>query len=157
MLHRMVVALVMMVTASANAGSVYTIKDDKGGSVDHYRQLYASLKEAKATIVIDGVCASACGLVFSLVGQNKMCATDKAMAGFHKASVRSSLTGALLDAEIFRAMADQTTIELFTALPLSMQQIVPLADWPDVYEGASARDAVWIGPQQMQQILGKCE
>lgn len=156
MFREIMIAAAMVFSTLAHAEVVYTIQDDKGGSVERYRQLYASLRETKAKIVIDGVCASACGLVFSLVGHNEMCATDRAMAGFHKASVRSALTGALLDAEIFRVMADQTTIEIFAALPLEMQQIVPLDDWPDVYAGASAKDAVWIGHRQLQKIIGKC-
>lgn len=157
MFREIAIAAALLVSTAAHAEVVYTIRDDKGGGTDRYRQLYASLKEAKAKIVIDGVCASACGLVFSLVGHNQMCATDNARAGFHKATVRSAVTGSLLGSDIDRLIADRTTLELYMALPLMMQLIVPLDDWPDVYAGASPKDAVWVGHRQLQQIIGKCE
>ena len=153
----LIIAAALLVSASAHAETVYTIRDDRGGDVESYRKLYAGLKAVRAKIVIDGVCASACGLVFGLINHNPICATGRAKAGFHRAVLRDGSTGQLLTSEYAKMSADMTTIELFTALPLEMQNAAPLSDWPDIYEGAKDEDAVWIGPKQMQQIFGKCK
>ena len=46
---------------------------------------YHRLRSSGETVVIDGLCASACTLVFGAVPHDKICVTSRATLGFHAA------------------------------------------------------------------------
>src|SRR5437879_11861715 len=61
------------------------ITRDHGGYVEEYKAKYKRIRERKERVIIDGICNSACTLVFGLVPMNKICVTPKASLGFHHA------------------------------------------------------------------------
>ena len=56
------------------------IRRDHGGYVEEYKAKYKLIRERKERVIIDGICNSACTLVFGIVPMNKICVTPKAIA-----------------------------------------------------------------------------
>lgn len=56
-----------------------------GGPVVPYVQLFEAARKSGERVIIDGPCFSACTLVLSIVPENRVCATRRAVLGFHAA------------------------------------------------------------------------
>jgi len=56
-----------------------------GGQVGPFLDLFERLRDSGERVVIDGPCLSACTLVLSIVPQNRICVTRRAILGFHAA------------------------------------------------------------------------
>ena len=61
------------------------IADDRGGQIGTYLNKYQSLRTSGETVIIDGLCASACTIVLGSVPRDKICVTSRANFGFHAA------------------------------------------------------------------------
>ena len=85
---RIMTAMLAGALSLVDAGTshaVVRIADDRGGLIQHYLDRYAKLNATGQTIVIDGLCASACTIVLAKIPHERMCVTDKAILGFHAA------------------------------------------------------------------------
>jgi hypothetical protein len=56
-----------------------------GGQVGPFLELFEQVRESGERVVIDGPCLSACTLVLSMVPNNRICVTRRAVLGFHAA------------------------------------------------------------------------
>ena len=65
--------------------AVVPIADDRGGRIGTYLDKYHSLRTSGETVIIDGLCASACTIVLGTVPRDKICVTSRANFGFHAA------------------------------------------------------------------------
>lgn len=65
--------------------AVVRISDDRGGRIGTYVDKYQALKGSGETVIIDGLCASACTIVLGAVPHDKICVTSRASLGFHAA------------------------------------------------------------------------
>jgi hypothetical protein len=61
------------------------IADDRGGQIGTYVDKYQSLRTSGETVIIDGLCASACTLILGAVPHDRICVTSRANLGFHAA------------------------------------------------------------------------
>lgn len=61
------------------------ISDDRGGRIGTYVDKYQGIRSSGETVVIDGLCASACTIVLGAVPHDKICVTSRASLGFHAA------------------------------------------------------------------------
>ena len=78
--------LAMMVCAmAAPARGEIRILASPGGQVGPFLDLFERLRESGERVVIDGPCLSACTLVLSLVPNDRICVTRRAVLGFHAA------------------------------------------------------------------------
>ncbi len=68
------------------------ITRDHGGYVEEYKAKYKRIRDRKERVIIDGICNSACTLVFGIVPMNKICVTPKASIGFHQAYYDKAFT-----------------------------------------------------------------
>ena len=68
------------------------IRRDHGGYVEEYKAKYQRIRDRKERVIIDGICNSACTLVFGIVPMNKICVTPKASLGFHQAYYDKAFT-----------------------------------------------------------------
>jgi hypothetical protein len=86
--------LLLMPLALGSTGAVadYRITRDHGGVVDEYKARYASIRDRRERVVIDGICNSACTLVLGIVPLNRICVTPRASLGFHMAYYDKSTT-----------------------------------------------------------------
>jgi hypothetical protein len=80
----LVVVTFMLAGASASRAAV-RIADDPGGLIAKYAHKYQRLRASGQTVIIDGLCASACTIVLSEVPASKICVTPRAKFVFHAA------------------------------------------------------------------------
>jgi hypothetical protein len=82
--------LIAILTAAAAAYAVpasaaMRISEDRGGQIGHYLQRFAMVRASGERVVIDGDCLSACTLILGTVPRSRICATPRAVFGFHAA------------------------------------------------------------------------
>jgi hypothetical protein len=72
----------------ANTGSSHAlvrIAHDRGGLIGRYVDLFEKLRASGDTIIIDGLCASACTIVLGKIPYDRICVTPNASLAFHAA------------------------------------------------------------------------
>jgi hypothetical protein len=76
----------VLVFAGMGAGhAVVRIADDRGGRIGTYVDRYQDLRNSGETVIIDGLCASACTIVLGAIPRDRICVTSHATLGFHAA------------------------------------------------------------------------
>ncbi len=85
MLKSILLGLVLASFASQTAHAVVRIADDRGGRIGTYVDKYQGLRTSGETVIIDGLCASACTIILGAVSSDKICVTSRAELGFHAA------------------------------------------------------------------------
>ena len=91
-MRRIVLATLLIVAAAAPARADLRITRDHGGYVEEYKAKYQRIAKTGGRVIIDGICNSACTLVFGIVPLNKVCVTPRASLGFHQAYYDKAFT-----------------------------------------------------------------
>src|SRR6201996_9338388 len=85
-------ALVLMSLLAAPARADLHITRDHGGFVEEDKEKFARIRDNRERVIIEGICNSACTLVFGIVPLNKICVTPRASVGFHQAYYDKAFT-----------------------------------------------------------------
>lgn len=80
-----VVAAALCGLAAPSARAEVRILASPGGEVGPFLDLFARVRASGERVVIDGPCLSACTLVLSVVPDDRICVTRRAVLGFHAA------------------------------------------------------------------------
>ncbi|MGL6062728.1 MAG: hypothetical protein ACRC1G_18765 [Bradyrhizobium sp.] len=78
-------AAVLLLAGMGASHAVVRIADDRGGRIGTYVDKYQGLRTSGETVIIDGLCASACTIVLGAVPHDRICVTSAANLGFHAA------------------------------------------------------------------------
>ena len=78
-------ATILLLAGMGASHAAVRIADDRGGRIETYVNKYQDLRSSGESVIIDGLCASACTIVLSAVPQDKICVTSRATLGFHAA------------------------------------------------------------------------
>src|ERR1700704_632402 len=78
-------AAVLLAAGMGASHAVVRIAEDRGGRIGTYVDRYQGLRSSGETVIIDGLCASACTIVLGAVPHDKICVTSHAELGFHAA------------------------------------------------------------------------
>jgi hypothetical protein len=78
-------AAVLLLAGVGASHAVVRIGEDRGGRIGTYVDRYQGLRSSGETVIIDGLCASACTIVLGAVPHDKICVTSHANLGFHAA------------------------------------------------------------------------
>ena len=78
-------AAVLLLAGVGASQAVVRIADDRGGRIGTYVDKYQGLRTSGETVIIDGLCASACTIILGAVPRDKICVTSHANLGFHAA------------------------------------------------------------------------
>jgi hypothetical protein len=78
-------AAVLLLAGVGVSHAAVRIADDHGGLIGTYVDKYQGLRNSGATVIIDGLCASACTIVLGAVPHDRICVTSHANLGFHAA------------------------------------------------------------------------
>ena len=78
-------AAVLCGTIAPPAHAEIRILASPGGAVAPFLELFARVRASGERVVIDGPCRSACTLVLSMVPDDRICVTHRAVLGFHAA------------------------------------------------------------------------
>ena len=73
------------VLTATSACATVVLSGDSGGKMEDYTARFQQVRASGEAVVIDGTCNSACTMVLGLVPRNRVCATEKAVLGFHAA------------------------------------------------------------------------
>jgi hypothetical protein len=92
-------AALLLLAGVASSHAVVRIAEDRGGRIGTYVDKYQDLRSSGETVVIDGLCASACTIVLGAVPHDRICVTSNARLGFHAAWDRGSNGRAVTNAE----------------------------------------------------------
>ena len=84
--------LLLPLLAATPARAVLRITSDHGGYVSEYKARYERIRDRHERVIIDGICNSACTLVFGIVPPSRVCATPRAILGFHEAYYDKAFT-----------------------------------------------------------------
>jgi hypothetical protein len=85
MLRKAFLAIALCALAAAPAHAEVRILGSPGGQVGPFLDLFEQVRASGERVVIDGPCLSACTLVLSVVPNNRICVTRRAILGFHAA------------------------------------------------------------------------
>ena len=75
----------LLIVGVSQANSTVRITHDPGGQIGRYVDRYQQLASAGESVIIDGLCASACTIVLSEMPRERICVTSRAALGFHAA------------------------------------------------------------------------
>jgi hypothetical protein len=78
-------AAVLLLAGMGASQAVVRISDDRGGRIGTYVDKYQDLRNSGETVIIDGLCASACTIVLGAIPHDRICVTSHANLGFHAA------------------------------------------------------------------------
>jgi hypothetical protein len=78
-------AAVLLLANVLTSHAAVRIVHDRGGRIGTYINKYERLRWSGESVVIDGLCASACTIVLGEVPHDKICVTSRATLGFHAA------------------------------------------------------------------------
>jgi hypothetical protein len=82
-MSRAAVAMILFLIGQAPASAEVRILASPGGEAGAYLRLFEGLNRSGERVVIDGPCFSACTLVLSAIPLDRVCATRRAVLGFH--------------------------------------------------------------------------
>ena len=78
-------AAILLLAGMGASHAVVRIADDRGGRIGTYVDKYQGVRSSGETVIIDGLCASACTIVLGAVPHDRICVTSAANLGFHAA------------------------------------------------------------------------
>ena len=78
-------AAVLLLAGVGACNATVWIVNDQGGQIGTYIDRYEHLRHSGQTVIIDGLCASACTIVLGAIPHDRICVTSHANLGFHAA------------------------------------------------------------------------
>jgi hypothetical protein len=136
----MLLATALLAWAKPAAAEV-RILASSGGEVGPFLQLFEQVNASGERVVIDGPCLSACTLVLSMVPDERICITRRAVLGFHAA--RSVDRRGRIYAE---PEASQAVLEAYPA---------PVRGWISRHGGLTSRLLLLRG-RELAAIYPRC-
>ncbi|PZA10512.1 hypothetical protein DNX69_14195 [Rhodopseudomonas palustris] len=134
-------AAVLLVAGVASSQAMVRIADDRGGRIGTYVDKYQSLRSSGETVMIDGLCASACTIVLGAVPHDKICVTSRANLGFHAAWDLGSNGRAITNTE--------ATQMLYTMYPVSIRRWI-------AKRGGLTRHMIFLRGKQLLSMYRPC-
>jgi hypothetical protein len=141
---KFVTSLLTAVLLLAGVGASHAavrIAEDHGGRIGNYVTKFQRLRSSGESVIIDGLCASACTLVLSAVPHNKICVTSRATLGFH-AAYDFGING--------RTIANpEATRVLYSTYPTPVKQWIAA-------RGGLAAQMIYLRGQELQAMYRPC-
>src|SRR5262249_37200498 len=75
---RCLLAAALLLAGVGASHATVRIVDDRGGQIGGYINKFERLRSSGQSVIIDGVCASACTIVLGAVPRDKICVTSHA-------------------------------------------------------------------------------
>jgi hypothetical protein len=132
-------ALLLAVVGTSHAA--VRIADDRGGRIGTYVTKFQRLRSSGESVIIDGLCASACTIVLGTIPHNKICVTPRATLGFH-AAYDFGMDG--------RTITDrEATIMLYSMYPTRVQRWIAA-------RGGLTPQMIFLRGKQLQAMYQPC-
>jgi hypothetical protein len=131
----------LLILKVSDASSAVRITNDRGGLIAAYIVKYQRLASSGESVIIDGLCASACTMVLSALPRDKICVTSRATLGFHAAWNYGANGRALSDPE--------ATLMLYSTYP------TPVRRWIARRGGLTPR-TIFLSGRSLQEMYRPC-
>ena len=138
---RLGAAFLLVLLSIGSAAADVRIRAMAGGRIGDYLKLFALVRASGQRVVIDGPCLSACTLVLSVVPGDRICATPKAVLGFHAPW--------LPDANGRVRSIPQAGLIMLATYPQ------PVRDWIERRGGLTSRP-LWLRGRELARIVPRC-
>ncbi|HEY7457315.1 MAG TPA: hypothetical protein VH765_01040 [Xanthobacteraceae bacterium] len=139
-MRRAVFAILFFILATP-ASADLRIVSSPGGEVGPYLELFALVRQSGERVVLDGPCISACTLVLSIVPNDRICVTPRAVLGFHAAR--------WLDREGKFHAAPEPTRLVAASYPAAVR------DWIDRRGGLKAKP-IFLRGRELAAMFPRC-
>ena len=136
--------LLLPLLAATPARADLHITRDHGGYVSEYKAKYERIRDRKERVIIDGICNSACTLVFGIVPLSRICVTPRASIGFHEAYYDKAFTFGI------KVTSVEGTSDLMSSYPQTMK------DWISRNGGLSTQMKKMNNGVDLWKIVDPC-
>jgi hypothetical protein len=136
-----VLAAALLMIGISSSQAMMRITDDPGGRIGTYIDRYQALRTSGKTVMIDGLCASACTIVLGEVPASKICVSSRANLGFHAAWDLGSNGQAVTNGEATR--------RLYTIYPS------PIRRWISSHGGLTSQ-MLFLNGRQLASMYRPC-
>ncbi|UFW91803.1 hypothetical protein BjapCC829_46055 (plasmid) [Bradyrhizobium barranii] len=134
-------ASAFLLACACDSHAVVRIANDRGGLIQRYLDRYDELKGTGQTVVIDGLCASACTIVLAKIPSDRVCVTERANLAFHAAWDLGAGGRHITNREATRM--------IFSMYP------APVRSWISARGGLSP-NTIFLRGAQLQTIFARC-
>jgi len=97
-------AAMLLLAGAGTSHALVRIANDRGGQIGRYVEGYEQLRASGQTVMIDGLCASACTIVLGAIPNDKICVTPNANLAFHAAWDFGARGGTITNPEATRML-----------------------------------------------------
>lgn len=136
-----VLLAVLFLLNLSEARSAVRITNDRGGLIAAYIFKYERLASSGQSVIIDGLCASACTMVLSALPSERICVTSRARLGFHAAWNYGANGRAFTDPE--------ATLMLYSTYPM------PVRRWI-ARRGGLSPHTIFLSGRPLQEMYRPC-
>jgi hypothetical protein len=134
-------AAVLFLAGMGSSHAVVKIANDPGGQIGRYVDKYQGLRSSGETVIIDGLCASACTIVLGTIPHDRICVTSQAALGFHAAFDFGAQGRAITNRE--------ATNTLYSMYPSRVQR------WINARGGLTSR-MIYLRGKQLMSMYKPC-
>ena len=138
---RCLLAAALLLAGVGASRAAVRIADDRGGQIGGYLSKFQRLRSSGQSVIIDGLCASACTMVLGTVPHNKICVTSHAALGFHAAYDFDSNGRTFTNRE--------ATMMLYSMYPTSVQRWIAA-------RGGLTPQMIFLRGKQLQTMYQPC-
>jgi hypothetical protein len=139
-----ITGLLVAVSLLAGVGPSHAavrIAGDRGGQIGTYVSKFQRLRSSGETVIIDGLCASACTIVLGAVPRDKICVTPRATLGFHAAYDFGANGHTITDRD--------ATVMLYSMYPMPVQRWIAA-------RGGLTPQMIFLHGRQLQAMYQPC-
>jgi hypothetical protein len=126
-------------TSFANA--TMRITADRGGPIINYTERFLQARASGEQVVIDGICLSACTLAIGMLPPGQVCATSRAVLGFHAAWHQADGGGTVAS-----PAATQLMMDIYPA---------PLRNWINRHGGLTPK-MIFLRGRELTGMVSTC-
>ncbi len=139
---RRVLFVILLVLGFAPARADIVIEASPGGEATSFLRFFEAVRLSGERVAVDGPCFSACTLALSALPRSRICATPRAILGFHA----PRLTDALGNEYPAPAAATRLVDEAYPA---------PVRQWIRRHGGLTRRPIFLYGPA-LSRLVRRC-
>lgn len=141
----------LILSACLPAAATVVIQEDNGGAIVKYVKKYSDIRDSGEKIIVDGECHSACTLFLGIVPKEQYCITDRALLGFHTASLRRKMP----DGKVQVSYASEFSALMFYSYPGEIRKMLKNLGW-DAEEDKPHPDIIGIQANMLSAVARKC-
>ena len=134
-------AIAATAISSPAAQATIRLANDPGGLIAAYQQRFVHARASGERVVIDGSCLSACTLAIGLLPREQVCATPRAVLGFHAAWQPTPFGG--------KAVSFPATQHMMNIYPTEVQS------WIDRHGGLTPR-MIFMRGHELAEFVSTC-